>query len=97
MGGERDGAYHRALYRRAQLRIDHEFDLDTAQTLLDDYLADLPRGEMLASAGRIHWRKGQIHSLQGNTDGARAAFARALELEPELAEAKKALQALTAE
>ncbi|HJM55865.1 MAG TPA: hypothetical protein QF446_00925 [Planctomycetota bacterium] len=97
MGGERDGTYHRALYRRAQLRIDHEFDLDTAQSLLDDYLADLPRGEMLASAGRVHWRKGQIHALQGITEAARAAFAQALELEPELAEAKKALEALAAE
>ncbi len=97
MGGERDGTYHRALYRRAQLRIDHEFDLDTAQSLLDDYLADLPRGEMLASAGRVHWRKGQVHALQGSTETARAAFAQALELEPELAEAKKALEALAAE
>ena len=71
--------------------------LDTAQSLLDDYLADLPRGEMLASAGRVHWRKGQIHALQGITEAARAAFAQALELEPELAEAKKALEALAAE
>jgi len=97
MGGERDGTYHRALYRRAQLRIEHEFDLDTAQDLLDDYLADLPRGEMLASIGRIHWRKGQIHALQGDNDKARAAFAAALEFEPELAEATKALKEITAE
>jgi tetratricopeptide (TPR) repeat protein len=97
MGGERDGTFHRALYRRAQLRIDHEFDLDTAQDLLDEYLADLPRGEMLASIGRIHWRKGQIHALQGDKDKARAAFAAALEFEPELAEATKALKELTAE
>ncbi|HIF41985.1 MAG TPA: hypothetical protein EYQ74_12905 [Planctomycetes bacterium] len=97
MGGERDGTFHRALYRRAQLRIDHEFDLDTAQDLLDDYLADLPRGEMLASVGRIHWRKGQIHALQGDKDKARAAFAAALEFEPELAEATKALKEITAE
>ena len=97
MGAEKDGTYHRALYRRAQLRIDHGFDLDTAQSLLDDYLADLPGGDMLASAGRVHWRKGQIHALQGNTPEARAAFTLALELEPELRQVDKDLKALPAD
>jgi tetratricopeptide (TPR) repeat protein len=92
--GERDELYYQALYGQARMRVDGEFELERAVELLDEFVAAEPEGEYMPSVARALWRKGRAHEGLGDVEAARAAYRECLRLEPELAEASKALEAL---
>jgi tetratricopeptide (TPR) repeat protein len=67
--------------------------LDEAWAALERYVEEGPveDGPTLAGA---HWRLGMIHEHRGDVDAARAAFERALALDPEFTAARQALEQL---
>lgn len=67
--------------------------LDVAQRALTAYLAHTPHdGEPTLAAA--HYRLGTVHAQRGDTAAARAAYQAALRLDPSLAAARTALDAL---
>ena len=89
--GERDESYYRALFARGRLRTAGSFEAEEALAFLDEYLADAPRGERMHPPAQVHRHRGLALQGLGRTADARAAFERALELDPDLEEARAAL------
>jgi tetratricopeptide (TPR) repeat protein len=81
-------------YARARLWVVQGKQLTDAVALLQAYIAlpDPPMGG--ASVGGAHWRLGQAYEKQGQGPEALAEYRRAVELAPQLEDAKKDLQRL---
>lgn len=68
-------------------------NLDRAERALKAYLASPPTVNA-APAANVHFRLGMVYEKQGKKDLARAEYTTALQLNPKLGDAKKALDAL---
>ena len=84
-----------ALYQRARTRILGRYEPDQAIRFLEQFLErvtdDLP-GQ--PSRSHAYWRLGNANEQLNRTAQARAAYSRALELDPDNQDAKKALKSL---
>ena len=68
-------------------------NLDRAAQCLNQYL-ELPQKRGSPAAEHAHWRLGMIYELQEKNDQAAAEYRKALEIDPQHEEAKKALKSL---
>jgi tetratricopeptide (TPR) repeat protein len=85
-----------ATYQRARSRILGSYEQAKAVELLNEYLAKAPDGASgLPTRSAAYWRLGNAHEQLKERDQARAAYQKALAIDPKNEEAKKALKALS--
>jgi tetratricopeptide (TPR) repeat protein len=85
-----------ATYQRARSRILGSYEQAKAVELLNEYIAKAPDGASgLPTMSAAYWRLGNAHEQLKERDQARAAYQKALALDPKNEEAKKALKALS--
>ncbi len=94
--GPRGASWFRAAYALGKLLLEDGRDAARALELFEAYAEECPGGTMLAPVAGAHWRRGQALEALGRPNEARAAYERALELDPELDEARDARAALDA-
>jgi tetratricopeptide (TPR) repeat protein len=94
LAGPREETYYQALFQRAELRTKTGYGADEVLAFMDEYLVAQPGWEWAPSLARAHVQRGLALAALGRVDEARAAFEAALGLDPELAEALAALDAL---
>ena len=92
--GEKGDVYYRALYGQALMRIKNEFEPGRAVELLDEFISAEPEGDKVQPVAYACWRRGNALEQVGRNDEARAAYEESLRREPELKQAKEALEAL---
>lgn len=92
--GERNESYYRALFSRARLRTAGEYEAREALAFLDEYLTDAPRGEFMQPRAQASRQRGLALQQLGRSEEARGAYELALELDPDLDEARAALDEL---
>jgi tetratricopeptide (TPR) repeat protein len=92
--GPRGRPYFQALYQLARLELDRSMDPALALARLDEYLAYVPPADFLPPEAFVVRRRGQALQRLGRVDEARAAYERALELEPEFDQARQDLERL---
>ena len=66
-------------------------NLDSAEAIFNDYIRNQPDGELLAGA---YWRLGLIAEQKGDIDAAEKYYKKALEIDPNLLQAKQSLNNL---
>ena len=91
---EKDRDYYDALYQLARLRIRKELDPGLAIPLLEEYAKDAPNHRELPSHAAAWWRIGNARELIGEEEGARTAYRKSLELDPDFERASDALEDL---
>ncbi|MCP3981211.1 MAG: tetratricopeptide repeat protein [bacterium] len=86
----------RAVYQQARTRILGNYEPERAVTLLQRYVRELPEkhAPALPRASAAQWRMGMAYEQQQRPGEARKAYERALALDPEDKQARKALKAL---
>ncbi len=94
LAGARDRHHYQALYQLAKLRIEAGVELEEALAAMRRYADEAPLADLLPPRAGAHWRAGQALVGLGRTDEARAAFERALELQPGFEQAREDLEAL---
>ena len=82
-----------ALYQIGRTAVFSGVELDFGIECLKRYLKNEP-GPNEPTHAHAHWRLGMIYEKQGDTDGARAEYEKALALDPDNEQAKEALDAL---
>jgi len=82
-----------SVYQAARTRIIGDFALEEAVRLMDHFL-DHEETDAAPSHAAAWWRKGNALEALDRVDAARAAYERALELEPDMKEARKSLAKL---
>jgi tetratricopeptide (TPR) repeat protein len=85
--------YMPALYQAARTRILGKFEQERAIELLDRYIR-LAEANTEPSAAAAWWRKGIAYEQLGDNDRAITNYRKSLELDPEFANAKEALERL---
>lgn len=84
-----------AHYQRARSRILGHYEQEKAVELLLDFIARLPeKADGLPTASAAHWRLGNAYEQLKQTDKARAAYQKAIALDPKNEDARKALKAI---
>lgn len=87
---------HLALYERAKLRIEGDFELSEARAFLGAYIEAAPRGDFMPSVAHAQWRLGMALEGLGQLEEARRAYEESVRLDPEFASAAEALAKLQA-
>lgn len=95
--GPRCRPYFLALYQLARLELDRSLDPALALARLDEYLAYVPPADFLPRESFVVRRRGQALQRLGRVEEARAAYERALELDPEFDQARRDLERLERE
>lgn len=88
-----DDKHHGAAYQIGRTALFSGENLERGAEALTSYLKTQP-GPGLPSWAHAHWRLGDIYAKMGDTDRARTEYETALKLDPELKEAKEALDNL---
>jgi tetratricopeptide (TPR) repeat protein len=84
-----------ALYQRGRTRILGEYALEEAVGFFGEYIEKIGDGfPGLPDQAAAHWRCGMAQELLGQKAAARTSYERAVELNPDFAEAKQALKKL---
>jgi len=96
LAGPRTAAYFQATYEGAKARQRGVFDLETAVSMLDEFIDAAPVGDFIPPVSGAWFRKGICLRDLGRFEAARAALQRALELDPNFDRATKALRSLPA-
>lgn len=96
LGEVKDGVWAlSAQYQRARSRILGRYEQAKAVELLLDFVGRYPeKADGLPTASAAHWRLGNAYEQLAQTDNARAAYQKAVALDPKNEEAKKALEAM---
>ncbi len=84
-----------ALYQRGRTRVLGKYELEEAILMFESYLLKLDDDSpgLPSEAGAL-WRIGMAYELLGQIENARTAYKKAIKLEPDFKEAKKALKKL---
>jgi tetratricopeptide (TPR) repeat protein len=90
---EADADHMGALYQVGRTAVFSGVQLERGIACLEKYLKGEP-GPSEPTRAHAHWRLGMIYEKQGDTDRARAEYEKALELNPDIEQAKEALDAL---
>jgi hypothetical protein len=92
--GVRKTKDYRSLYQVGRTAVFSGRKLDRARRALEEYIAAAPDGPALPSVAAARWRLGMVHERMGNREQARREYEAALELEPDLEQARDALENL---
>ncbi len=92
--GEGRRHHYMALYQLAKMRVEAGLELEEALAALETYADEAPLADLLPPRAGAHWRAGQALEQLGRTEEARRAFERALELDPDMEQAREELEAL---
>jgi putative CocE/NonD family hydrolase len=84
----------RSLYQIGRTGVFSTRRLDRSKQALEQYIAREPDSDRLPSVASARWRIGMIYELQGRKDLARREYETALKLEPEMEQAREALENL---
>lgn len=97
LDAERPGLARVAQYQRARTRILGEYEQDEAVRILERFIEEVPAGfDGRPGKADAFWRMGNAQEQLGKRDDARRSYERALALQPEHEDARKALKALKA-
>lgn len=83
-----------AMYQAAKVRSSGGFELERALSDLDEYEVARPLGDLMPSLARVAYHRGNVLAKLGRAAGARAAYERSLELDPDRERVRQALEAL---
>jgi uncharacterized protein len=84
----------KSLYQIGRTGALSEEKLERARQALEQYIERDPNSSILPSAAAAHWRLGMVFEHMGHADRARRQYETALELEPELEQARESLAKL---
>jgi|688.fasta_scaffold00030_124 tetratricopeptide (TPR) repeat protein len=94
ISGPTDQTYYRALFGKARLRIESQFELEQAIDLLDQFISASPESEGLVTASNALCRKGAALELMQKMSEARLAYEECLRRDPGFEPAHEALAKL---
>lgn len=95
IGKEEGAEYYKAIYQIARTRVLGNYDINTAISLLEQYVELRPEnGKGLVSKAGAYWRMGLAHEALNENKKAIWCYEKALELNPEHKNSKKALSKL---
>ncbi len=92
--GVRVSAHHRSLYQIGRTGVFSCQRPERSMEALEQYIAREPDSKTLPSVAHARWRLGMIYEKLGRKDRARLEYRKALELAPDLEEARDALENL---
>ena len=84
----------RSLYQIGRTAVFSGKRLDRGKQALEEYIESEPEGPGLPTEAHARWRLGMIYALQGHKDLARREYETSLKLDPDLEQAREALETL---